>query len=423
MSVKSVFSIFKRKLSFKIGFFYLVTSIVTFSLLSFLIFTNEMQMLTQNAQYESNQLIYKVHRHFHPETPVDLEEQLNTLPQFIGDAILLDANGKPVYQLGAKQYPESELMTGVIKSKLFQSVENRPFYSTLNTPSSEIFYFLPLQDEQVLFIPIYLNQINSQLTSMVLMIGIALLLTVLIQIILAAMVNNQVIRPIVILKNLTQKVSNGHYVQFEGRDRSDEIGEIAVSFNKMSQTLKANHASLAAKYKQAKRQANTDPLTGAYNRRAMEDKLAHDIQFHLQNQTPLTLVILDIDFFKKVNDTYGHDAGDQCLIQFVKMIESEIKADDFLARFGGEEFALIFHDLDAQGSQKVVERIRQHIQSECIITPTVEFNVTASFGIVELSQFPDTPLESIPNTLFKAADQALYHAKENGRNQSVIFNA
>lgn len=422
MSNVSFLSILKRKLSLQVGVFYLITSVVTFSLLAFLIFTNEMQMLTQNAQQESNQLISKVYQAVEgPESQLN-QENFKKLERYIGRASLLNEQGDTITSIGQFNYSQHNLTSGVIKAKLFKTVEGRSFYSTLQIKSSEIFYFIPLKEGNFLFVPIYLDQINSQIKSAFIMILIALSMTLLIQFILAAMLNGLVIRPIKILKRLTEKVAQGNYVLYEKITRIDEIGEIAHSFNKMTLTLKENQEHLTAKYKTAKKQANTDPLTGAFNRRAMEDRLSSDIQRHRASQSPLCICIIDIDFFKKVNDTYGHDAGDQCLVQFVNMIESEIKGHDFLARFGGEEFALILHDTTAIESQKIIERIRLKIQKGSIKTKEQEFKITASFGIAELASIHNVAEENIQTEMFKCADSALYQAKEAGRNQSVIFN-
>ncbi len=170
-----------------------------------------------------------------------------------------------------------------------------------------------------------------------------------------------------------------------------------------------NHAGLFAQIQQ---QALTDALTGCYNRRSFEMQLDKDIQMAKRLHQPLSLIMLDLDRFKHLNDTVGHDAGDGALRLLADCFRQELRGVDSAARFGGDEFALILPQAYADGAMIVAERLRARIEQ--INIP--EFgNLAASIGIATFPLHANSRLE-----LFRAADDALYAAKRAGRNRVVL---
>lgn len=157
-----------------------------------------------------------------------------------------------------------------------------------------------------------------------------------------------------------------------------------------------------------------DELTGLYNRRYYDQKIVAEYRRSRRNLTPLSLVVVDIDHFKNVNDTHGHLAGDQCLIWVAKKIKNVLgRVTDLACRYGGEEFCLILPETDTKGAIALAEALRVSIESEIIQFQNTPIPITISCGISTYWQQPDvTPID-----IFSAADQALYSAKENGRNQ------
>lgn len=157
-----------------------------------------------------------------------------------------------------------------------------------------------------------------------------------------------------------------------------------------------------------KHEAQTDPLTGLHNRRSLELMLE---QLTLQ-QTPFTVLAIDIDFFKRVNDEFGHDIGDIVLQSLAKIVVDVTRENDFVARTGGEEFIVILPNINAKSAYLLAERLRMRV-SETIIEPVGSINI--SIGI---SGWPLMQL-SVEDIL-KQADQALYKAKKTGRNRCII---
>jgi two-component system, cell cycle response regulator len=162
--------------------------------------------------------------------------------------------------------------------------------------------------------------------------------------------------------------------------------------------------------------AVTDPLTGLYNRRYMESHVTSLVEQALARGKPLALLVLDIDYFKAVNDAHGHDAGDDVLREFATRLKKAIRGIDLACRYGGEEFVVVMPETDMAIAAIVAERIRRRIAGEpfSIDSGAAALDVTISVGIAALSGVSDTPA-----AIIKRADQALYRAKRDGRNRVV----
>jgi two-component system cell cycle response regulator len=162
--------------------------------------------------------------------------------------------------------------------------------------------------------------------------------------------------------------------------------------------------------------AITDPLTGLYNRRYMESHANLLVTRANEREKPLTMLITDIDHFKAVNDTYGHDVGDEVLREFADRLRSCIRGVDLACRFGGEEFVVVMPDTDLGIGNRVAERIRRRIAGEHFVVArgTQSLEVTISIGLAALSS-----AEDMPGAILKRADEALYRAKRSGRNRVV----
>jgi diguanylate cyclase (GGDEF)-like protein len=160
-----------------------------------------------------------------------------------------------------------------------------------------------------------------------------------------------------------------------------------------------------------------DTLTGLYNRRYFEEKLAVDAQKSFYGGIPLSLVMVDIDHFKKVNDTLGHTEGDQVLCKVSALLKNSVRKKDTVARYGGEEFILILPEAGLEESFVIAERIRRLVENTPFEVGQTQVNLTLSMGI---SNFPNHRAKS-KEELIKMADQALYDAKRGGRNKVCIF--
>ncbi len=163
----------------------------------------------------------------------------------------------------------------------------------------------------------------------------------------------------------------------------------------------------------------TDALTGCYNRTYSNEHLPYEIKRSKRYGRSLSIVLCDIDNFKKVNDTYGHMAGDQVLKSFVQCIIESIRKDvDWIARYGGEEFLIVLPEIDAQGAFSLAKRLCSDIAQMAIEIQRKEIHVTASFGLAGFG--PDTPYEKTTSEfLLNTADKFLYQAKVQGKNKVI----
>jgi diguanylate cyclase (GGDEF)-like protein len=161
----------------------------------------------------------------------------------------------------------------------------------------------------------------------------------------------------------------------------------------------------------------TDELTGLYNRRHLNTILNQEFQRSLRHNNDLSCLMLDLDYFKKVNDKYGHDFGDIVLRTFSSIVEEFIRSSDFAFRFGGEEFLILLPETNIEGAKQVAEKIRLRMTHEKIISDNIEATVKVSIGVASMHH--NNPENS--DRLLAFADKALYTAKECGRNQVRIF--
>ncbi|QTA87393.1 diguanylate cyclase [Desulfonema magnum] len=177
------------------------------------------------------------------------------------------------------------------------------------------------------------------------------------------------------------------------------------------------HLQLRHAYEEIKLLSITDSLTGCYNRSSISERLPREIQRARRYNRSLSLILCDIDYFKKVNDTYGHQAGDQTLKKFVQYIQGMIRQKiDWVARYGGEEFLIVLPETDIRGAHCLAERIRIYISKSLIQVQKNEIRITSSFGVTGFNS--DTPHEIISvENIIRHSDKYLYQAKKEGRNR------
>ena len=236
-----------------------------------------------------------------------------------------------------------------------------------------------------LFAP--LNRLNKKL--FILAIGMALL-----SLVVSYVIAETISRPIVRLKNLAHDIGEGKLETKIDVNTRDEVGELASVLGLMTDELK--------------RRATIDHLTQVYNRSKLDEIMPMEMDRARRYQRVMSVAILDIDFFKKVNDVYGHSAGDNVLKAIADIVKANLRKTSYLFRLGGEEFLVVIPEVDLNGACIMAERIRKEIEDYRFETVGT---VTASFGVAQLND--DDTIDS----LLRRADTALYKAKGNGRNR------
>ena len=162
--------------------------------------------------------------------------------------------------------------------------------------------------------------------------------------------------------------------------------------------------------------ASTDPLTGLLNRRALELAAQRGIASSFRNRTPLTAILIDLDRFKQINDSFGHSFGDHTLLQIAHRLQGQMRQSDILARVGGDEFAVMLHNTDRREAMEIAERLRCSLETLVVVEGEMEAQVSASFGLTEA----DSSTQSW-NELVRKCDKAVYAVKEIGGNLAVAI--
>jgi len=190
-------------------------------------------------------------------------------------------------------------------------------------------------------------------------------------------------------------------------DSEDDLGESAAAFNLLAAAPTQSHRSRTTS-------AMTDSLTGLANRAAFHERLTAEVKRARRHRRPLSLAILDVDHFKRINDNHGHDVGDQVLIASAHRLTAITRSGELIARLGGEEFAWLLPEASGAHAWEAAERVRKAFSSQRF--PIVG-RVTLSVGVCDVEQAADA------DELYRLADKALDAAKKQGRNACVLYEA
>ncbi len=265
------------------------------------------------------------------------------------------------------------------------------------------------QLEQFAFHEIKGEQKNAQANSdrILIYLGVTLAIGLLFALLTGLLLARAVFTPLNLLRQGAINIAEGTFEQLKYSGRN-EFGPVIDTFNDMALSLQKSQAKLEDL-------AMRDGLTGLLNRREFQRLLAQELDRAQRSDSSMSMILLDIDHFKRVNDTYGHQVGDEVLRSVSSVLTGQIRTMDHVARYGGEEFVVVTPN-DGPTALGIAERIRRAVEN----TPHVDsdqtpFRVTVSLGI---ASFPECALEL--DALVGRADEALYRAKRSGRNRSCI---
>lgn len=226
------------------------------------------------------------------------------------------------------------------------------------------------------------------------------------------------------VKDAFEKNHSGSFQDIQLSNQTEEFSSIANAFNAMNQKLGTTMVSLESMKKivddrthELELLTKTDPLTKAANRRALFERGEVEFSRVQRIKSQLAIILLDCDFFKNINDKYGHLVGDEILKNICKICSEEIRTVDFFARYGGEEFVILLPDCDLSGAVETAKRIQQSLAVNCLVFDEREICVTVSIGICET-----TTKHNNFGELIKDADTAMYKAKTNGRNKIEVLD-
>jgi diguanylate cyclase (GGDEF)-like protein len=201
-------------------------------------------------------------------------------------------------------------------------------------------------------------------------------------------------------------------------EKKDFLDSFQIEMLKVMCNQASTSIANAKLHAEIEKLATTDGLTGLFNHRLFQEKLSAELKRLKRFSESTSLLLADIDYFKKINDTYGHPVGDLVLKGVAKILRETLRDIDIPARYGGEEFAAILPGTDKDGAKNIAERLRKNVMNRFFPADGITFHITVSIGIAT------SPGDTInKEELIEKADQALYYAKHNGRNQSILWSS
>lgn len=198
--------------------------------------------------------------------------------------------------------------------------------------------------------------------------------------------------------------------KLNGKDFTSEDAKLFTAFGHQV-SISIDNASLYS-------MAFTDGLTKVFLRRYFEAWLAQEFARVKRYHTDVSLIMLDIDHFKRINDTFGHQAGDFVLMELAKAVKMMVRSADVVARYGGEEFVICLPETNLEKARYSAERVREAVEKKCFMYGKKEILVTISLGVTSFSKMPEDSIEQF----IKDADRALYYSKKNGRNRVTVYH-
>lgn len=270
------------------------------------------------------------------------------------------------------------------------------------------------------------KQLQQQFIFILLLLSLVVLLTVGFSVAL----NRSIISPIRRITGALDEMAKGHKnIQFKDVLGNDEIGAIHQAYEKLRRKFlqadifqsQLSRQQKVNEYRKNQQQhfqqlAHTDSLTGAVNRHHFNQVLAQELAIADQVDSPLSIMFLDIDHFKRINDTYGHAIGDEVLISFYQACKNELRSSDVAARVGGEEFVIVMPKTDLHSAQQLAERMRASVEKMAIDVEQNVIQLTVSIGVTQWNSHQFSSAEA----LVEHVDKALYQAKKLGRNKVVL---
>lgn len=263
------------------------------------------------------------------------------------------------------------------------------------------------------------ESVSRTIHNQLLYLGLTVLLLTLL---LSMMLLRYLLRPVEKLAQTASVIAEGNYHIRASVDTSDEIGELARNFNTMVDRLEEQIKTLDLKVKEKTEElrelAITDPLTKLFNRRYFAEVSPQVFSLAKRDGEPLSVMMLDIDRFKKINDTYGHQNGDRVIETLAQIVTSIKRESDIACRYGGEEFILLLPKTSREGALKLAQRIRKTMESHTVAGDKGEkIQFTVSVGVSQADYEKDGNIEAV----IKRADDAMYQAKKEGRNRACAL--
>lgn len=408
----------RRSLTTKVGLLYFFMNVISISLFTWVITNNQVELITDNTRYQAKELMATVVQDLRKLPSVsagkrehvleDLNSSLSRiLPNYVifrGDSIL--------YSVPQSMILPPDHAAAALRATMLYEQTGVDYHLVISDKNEQLGFYVPLKsigaDSVAIYTTLSLDQVGRRFRDLYQLIIVTVLALTLLHFAFGVLIFRMIITPILKLQDATRRVAEGDYEYKVDQSRPDELGALAEGFNYMVDMIQKTIDRIG-------KMAVTDELTGLYNRRHFFEQAEHVLDTALRHKRPLSLALLDVDHFKKVNDTHGHLVGDQVLRKIGALLIEMGRKSDVLARYGGEELILLMPETDREGALRAAEKLRAAVESlEIPMESGGLLKVTTSVGVALYS--PSITVQQF----IEAADVALYQAKHSGRNRVVL---
>ena len=433
----------RRKLTLRVGLSYFFMNVVSISLFTYVITSNQASLISDITRYQAKDVMSLLVQNLRnlPEMQgkiVDKSLRLNAIdstfhrlaPQyaiFMNDSILRASSPAVVLQPDHRKASEKALFL-----KEFSGMD---YFLQMDQKNDLLLFYVSLSEFGFPGISsvtqIKIKEISQRFQSMYQLIGFTVVALTLLHLLFAFFIFRLVIRPILRLSEATQKIALGEYDTQVVAGDQDEIGALADGFNQMTETIRNTIGQLNAKVilvNEAKdkmeQMANVDELMQIFNRRHVLSQMERLVSTSQRYKNPLSVILVDIDHFKQVNDKYGHLTGDEVLREVASRLKHLNRETDILARYGGEELLLLLPQTLLNAATNVAEKLRRAIEEKSVLLSDGQsISVTVSVGVAEFTEIQEQDPERKVTVehLIELADIALYQAKKQGRNRVCVM--
>lgn len=433
---------YKKSLVARVSTIYIFMTLISILLVSYIFMNNQIELISDITKYQAKELITtldgslrKLSISMSDSATMQSETQPDTI-QHIREVLsrvvpaysLFNLSGDVILSTEDLALPKDHLQNG-FKAVSLLRFSGLPYYFQIVEHKNEIHFYIPTAEygieDHVIFIPLEMRAINTKFRDLYKLILITVVVISLLHFIFAVIMFKFIVNPIIKLRKATQILSEGNYNYRVDLHRDDELGALCDGFNTMAEVIHEKIETLKEKMKVIKEakdkieeMAITDELTGLYNRRYLFEQINIHLQRCYRFDYYMGVVMIDIDFFKKVNDNIGHAAGDRVLSEVASLLKNSNRISDIVARYGGEEMVIVMPGMDLESTYKAAERLRVLTESLKIeLDDNFSINVTASMGVSEFKYIRGECDLITSQILLSTADEAMYKAKANGRNR------
>jgi len=434
---------FFKNITSKVIIIYIALAVMNIAFITTIIFENQIDLISENTKLNGEKLVTTLisslnkfsinnkNSKMFKTGSVSIIEQIDSLIKpLINDYAIFTESGSVEKSSSGFILPDSYIENGA-RAVSGRDFTGKNYYLTVDEKQSKLLFYIPLDhyfsSKSILFVSYNIANINKHLKDLYSQAIIIIIIISGFHFLFAVLLFRVVINPIHLLNIKSREISRGNLSARVNLNRTDELGELSESFDIMAvsiedkvNTLHDQMNTITMANKQIELMAITDVLTGLYNRRFFFVRMEEEIERARRKKTDMGLIMIDIDLFKKFNDTYGHQTGDLVLKHVAMTIKDTCRSIDIVCRYGGEEIVVLAPECPKDKIQMMAERIRTAVETNRVSTVDGELSVTISLGATSLDSLLIEAVPHVANMLIYFSDTALYQAKKNGRNMVMV---